>query len=162
GIMTLCGVTAYAQDLRHAATPAPEAELRGRVFERGSLSPLNGARIVTLGAETATDAEGSFSLRIPAGENEISVMLEGYEPLSVVEHTQAGEGTRVDYRLTPLPSYQKRYVSTVRGEARHEGERYALRDDEIHEAPGTLGDPFRVIGLLPGVATPLTLLPVYV
>ena len=50
----------------------------------------------------------------------------------------------------------------MRGEARHEGERIALRDEELHQAPGTLGDPFRVIGLLPGVATPITLLPIYV
>jgi hypothetical protein len=50
----------------------------------------------------------------------------------------------------------------VRGEGRHEGERFTLRDEELHQTAGTLGDPFRVIGLLPGVAQPLTLLPVYV
>ena len=79
--LTLCGVTASGQEPRHAATSAPEAELRGRVFERGTLTPLNGARIVTPSGETATDDTGQFSLRIPAGENEVSVTLEGYEPL---------------------------------------------------------------------------------
>jgi hypothetical protein len=162
GFLTLCGVAAHGQEPRHSSTSAPEAELRGRVFERGTLTPLNGARVVTSTAETATDADGAFTLRIVPGEIEVSVTLEGYEPLKVTEHAQSGEGIRVEYRLLPLPSYRKRYVSTVRGEARHEGERFVLRDEELHQAPGTLGDPFRVIGLLPGVATPITLLPIYV
>jgi hypothetical protein len=158
--LTLCGVMASAQEPGHQATSAPEAELRGRVFERGTLTPLNGARIVTPSGETATDESGQFSLRIAPGENEVSVTMEGYEPLKVTEHANAGEGVRVEYNLLPLPAFKKRYVSTVRGEARHEGERFQLRDEELHQAPGTLGDPFRVIGLLPGVATPITLLPI--
>jgi hypothetical protein len=162
GFLTLCGVAAHAQELGHPARSAPEAELRGRVFERGTLTPLEGARILTPSGETATDEAGRFSLRIDPGEIPVAVTLEGYEPLRVVEHVNAGEGVTVDYRLLPLPSFKKRYVSTVRGEARHEGERFQLRDEELHQAPGTLGDPFRVIGLLPGVAAPITLLPIYV
>ena len=50
----------------------------------------------------------------------------------------------------------------MRGEARHEGERFSLKDSELHQLPGALGDPFRVIGMLPGVSTPLPLLPYYV
>lgn len=160
--LTLCGVTASGQEARHASTSAPEAELRGRVLERGTITPLEGARIVTPSGETATDASGQFSLRIPAGENEVSVTLQGFEPLKVIENAVAGEGVRVEYNLMPLPAFKKRYTSTVRGEARHEGERFQLRDEELHQAPGTLGDPFRVIGLLPGVAAPITLLPIYV
>ena len=162
GFLTLCGVAAHGQELGHPGPPIPAAELRGRVFERGTLTPLNGARVVTIGAATATDADGRFSLRVAPGATEVSITLEGYEPLKVVEQARAGEGIEVEYRLLSLPAYRKRYVSTVRGEARHEGERFVLRDEEIHQAPGTLGDPFRVIGLLPGVATPITLLPIYV
>jgi hypothetical protein len=160
--LTLCGVTARGQEASPDATSASTAELRGRVFERGTLTPLNGARIVTPSGATATDDSGQFSLRIDPGEIEVSVTLEGYEPLKIVERVRAGEGVRVEYNLLPLPAYKKRYVSTVRGEARHEGERFLLRDEELHNAPGTLGDPFRVVGLLPGVAAPITLLPIYV
>lgn len=162
GFLTLCGVAARGQEASPAATSAATAELRGRVFERGTLTPLNGARIVTPGGETATDDAGQFSLRTEPGEMKVSVTLEGYQPLVVTETLHEGEGVRVEYNLLPLPSYKKRYVSTVRGEARHEGERFVLRGEELHEAPGTLGDPFRVIGLLPGVAAPITLLPIYV
>src|SRR3954452_7197841 len=70
GFLTLCGVAAHGQEARHSATSAPEAELRGRVFERGTLTPLNGARVVTAAAETSTDADGAFSLRIGPGEIE--------------------------------------------------------------------------------------------
>src|SRR3954468_16770027 len=79
GFLTLCGVTAHGQEARHSSTSAPEAELRGRVFERGALTPLNGARIVTPSGETATDDNGQFSLRIEPGEIEVAVTLEGYE-----------------------------------------------------------------------------------
>src|SRR5439155_7279655 len=50
---------------------------------------------------------------------------------------------------------------TVRGEARHEGSRFLIEGRELTTLPGTLGDPFRVVALLPGVATPLSLLPLY-
>jgi len=77
GFLTLCGVTARGQEARHAATSAPEAELRGSVYERGTVTPLVGAKIVTSEGETETDDSGQFSLRIPAGEIEVSVTLEG-------------------------------------------------------------------------------------
>lgn len=132
------------------------------MFERGSVTPLVGARVVTRGDETASDADGRFSLRVPAGLIDISVTIDGYEPLRVQEKLVAGQGLSVEYSLLPLASYKGRYVSTVRGEGRHEGERFTLREEELHQTAGTLGDPFRVVGLLPGVAAPLTLLPIYV
>lgn len=57
---------------------------------------------------------------------------------------------------------KSRYSTTVRGDARHEGQRVELRGEELRTLPGGLGDPFRSIGLLPGVATPIPLLPVFV
>lgn len=163
--LTLC-VQARAQEAAGAANEAEsvlgESEIRGRVYERGSLTPLNGARVVTTNVRTSTDEDGHFVLRVPAGDVEISITLDGYEPFKVKETVAPGQGLRVEYRLLPLATYKKRYVSTVRGEARHEGERFELRDEELHQAPGSLGDPFRVVGLLPGVAAPITLLPIYV
>lgn len=132
------------------------------MFERGSVTPLVGVRIVTRTDETVTDADGRFSLRVPAGLIDVSVTVDGFEPLRAQENLLAGQGLTVEYSLLPLPAYKGRYVSTVRGEGRHEGERFMLRDEELHQTAGTLGDPFRVVGLLPGVAAPLTLLPIYV
>lgn len=101
-------------------------------------------------------------MRLPAGQMAIVVTLDGYQPLHVTETLRSHEGLVVDYRLLLDPNHKKRYVSTVRGEGRHEGERFSLQDEELHQTAGTLGDPFRTVGLMPGVVQPLTLLPVYV
>jgi hypothetical protein len=169
--LTLCGVRAGAQAPSGDAAPAPlvtvtpvaDAELHGRVFELGASTPLSGARVVTQrGEEAETDGDGRFVLTISSGHIELIITEDQYQPLHVTEELKPGEGLNVEYRLKPLPSYKKRYRSTVRGEARHEGEHFSLRDEELHQTAGTLGDPFRVIGLLPGVAAPITLLPIFV
>lgn len=137
--------------------------LQGRVFERGSITPVQGARVQAPGSEPVeTDESGGFALDLPAGNIDLVITSERHEPLRVIERIEPGKGLRVEYRLLPQPEFRRRYVTTVRGEARHEGERFTLKEAELHQAPGTLGDPFRVIGLLPGVATPLPLLPLYV
>ncbi len=164
--MTLCGVTARAQepgDAGESPVSVAVSELRGRVFERGSITPLGGAHIVAATGESCnSDSEGNFSMRVPAGKIPLAVTLDGYEPLHTLETMVANEGLVVEYRLLRDPKHKKRYVSTVRGEGRHEGERFTLTDQELHTTAGTLGDPFRTIGLMPGVVQPLTLLPVYV
>jgi hypothetical protein len=170
-ILTLCGVRAGAQEPAETPAAAPpeapvavaDAELRGRVLELGGSAVLAGARVVAPGgAEAETDGAGRFVLKITSGHVALVITEDQYEPLHVTEDLKPGEGLNVEYRLKPLPSYKRRYRSTVVGEARHEGERFVLRDEELHQTAGTLGDPFRVIGLLPGVAAPLTLLPVFV
>ncbi|MEO6951671.1 MAG: hypothetical protein ABI321_07650 [Polyangia bacterium] len=144
--------------------PAPvlDALLRGRVYERGSVSPVADARIVSAGGlETKSDSHGRFELLLPAGDVPVVIISEAHEPMHVTEHLVSHGGLNVEYRLTPLDS-KKRFRSKVRGESHHEGERFELRDEELHMAPGTLGDPFRTIALLPGVAAPVPLLPLWV
>jgi len=142
--------------------PAPRARLVGRVWERGTITPIPGAMLtLSTGEEVVTDETGAFAIDVAPGEVKVAVSANGFDVLKVTEKLEAGRGVNVDYRLTPKAN-RRRYESTVRGEARHEGERFTLRDEELHQAPGSLGDPFRVIGLLPGVSTPLTLLPYYV
>jgi hypothetical protein len=164
--MTLCGVSASAHepgDAGESASSVAVSELRGRVFERGSITPLGGAHIVAASGDSCnSDDEGYFSMRLPAGPMALVVTLDGYQPLHVTETLRPHEGLVVDYRLLLDPDHKRRYVSTVRGEGRHEGERFSLQDEELHQTAGTLGDPFRTIGLMPGVVQPLTLLPVYV
>ncbi len=144
-----------------AATAAAEerGRLVGRVWERGTVVPLAEVHVQSGTAEVITDSEGRFTLDLPVGDAEVIVTADEYEPLKITEKITAGQGLTVEYRISRRKA---RYESTVRGEARHEGERFQLRKEELHQAPGTLGEPFRVIGLLPGVATPLPLLPVYV
>jgi hypothetical protein len=144
-----------------APAVVPHGRLTGRVFERGSITPLAGARVQTAAGECESDASGRFTLELPEGAHDVLVTAEGHEPLRATEKIIAGQGLAVEYTLLPRAA-SRRYQSTVRGEGRHEGERFTLREQELHELPGTLGDPFRIVGSLPGVATPLPLLPYYV
>ena len=170
--MLLSGRTAAASDDNDdsggdAATTVPSPpprpiNLRGCVLTRGSITPVPGAVIIAgSGETTTTDGHGRFALALPDGANEFVIRGDEHQILRVHETLRPGEGLAVEYALSPLPEHG-RYQSTVRGEARHEGERFALRGEELRTLPGALGDPFRAVGLLPGVATPITLLPLYV
>src|SRR5262249_20247779 len=144
-------------------SPPPVARLKGRVFERGSIAAIAGATITSsTGAVTVTDERGAFELDLPPGSIDLIVTEDKHEPLRVTERMTAGEGLAREYRLSARPAYRRKFETPVRGEARHEGERYTLRDDDLHRTAGTLGDPLRVLGLLPGVSTPFPLLPFYV
>jgi hypothetical protein len=146
-----------------SAPAAPAlALLRGRVFERGSVNPIAGARVsIGEGVETTTDKHGRFELPMPGGTQSVAIIAEDYDPLHVTENMVAGQGLAVEYRLLAKDE-RKRFRSRVRGEAHHEGERFTLTDQELHMAPGSLGDPFRVIAMLPGVQAPVPLLPLWV
>ncbi len=135
GFLTLCGVTAHGQEPGHPATSAPEAELRGRVFERGTLTPLNGARIVTPSGETATDDTGALSLTARSRAIiEVVVTLEGYEPLKLDRAHARRRGLAVEYRLLPLPALQE--ALRLDGARRGAPRRRALRAARRGAAPG--------------------------
>jgi len=145
------------------AAPAAPGKLAGRVFERGSTAPLAGVTVTPSDGEpTTTDEEGRFTLYLPPGDVQLLLAADKHEPLRTTEHIASGQGVSVEYRLLPLPAYRRKYETTVRGQARHEGERFSLRGEELHQIAGNLGDPFRAVQLLPGVATPVPLLPLYV
>jgi hypothetical protein len=149
-----------------AAADPPRARLAGRVLERASFAVVAGASLQTTdgdgaGSSATTDAQGRFQLDLPAGEIELVVTAPGYEPLRLVEKLGPNAARTVEYRLLPREEHH-RYESTVHGQAPHAGERFTLRDEELQQVPGAVGDPFRVIAALPGVIAPIPLLPLYV
>lgn len=54
------------------------------------------------------------------------------------------------------------FETHVAAEPHEPGPHIAVSGEALRTTPGTLGDPFRVIGLMPGVATPVPVLPIYV
>ena len=112
--------------------------------------------------EATADRRGRFTLTVPSGPIAVTVQAAGHELLQARETLRPGESRRVEYLVKALPSYRRPFEVTVRGAPKAEGQRLSLRGEELRTLPGTLGDPFRAIGLLPGVATPLPVLPVYV
>lgn len=158
-LLLLLARAASAEE-RTASSAEPPGKVVGRVWERGTIMPLPNVTVTSEAGSTMTDAAGRFTLALPAGEHTLALTASGYQPLRVVEQVTPGQGLEVEYWLEPAG--RGRYVATVRGESRHEGDRFTLKDEELHQLPGTSGDPFRAISLLPGVATPVPLLPVYV
>ena len=106
---------------------------------------------------------GPVQLYVAPGTVEIVIRGAGYEPLTVKETIAPNTERTVEYRLLPLPAAKlSRYRSTVRGTASREGDRFTLKETELQQMPGAVGDPFRVVASLPGVVAPIPVLPIYV
>src|SRR5258706_9789439 len=120
-------VAALALAVGVVAGPAragPGARVSGRVFERGSISPLAGVRVwASSGASATTDAAGRFELELPAATVELQLESDGHDPLRVIERLRPGERRRAEYRLSPRAA---RYETIVAGAQAHAAERVAL------------------------------------
>jgi TonB family protein len=151
--------TAVATEGTDGGTPAlAPVTLRGLVRTMGNRRPIPGAVLVSDAAKDApveTDAEGRFEARWPAGGQRVRVTAPGHRPTTFLERLRPDESLEVLYGLEPLVINP--YETVVRGDReRTEVSRVTLRDAELREVPGTMGDPFRVVMLLPGVGSMLS------
>jgi TonB family protein len=144
--------------------PALDAVIEGMVMTRGSRTPVAGATVVAVDqsgeqSAVATDAQGLFVLPVRSGRPlEIRVIAAEHEKF--LQHEQLAQDQRLRLKyLVDRRSYGH-YEATVRAESdRTEVSRTTLSGREITRVPGTFGDPFRVVNLLPGVSTVMGLLP---
>ncbi|MBZ4413167.1 TonB-dependent receptor [Myxococcus sp. XM-1-1-1] len=128
------------------------AVLTGRVRAKGSRKPLAGAIIRTHTATVEADAQGLFRLELPPGEHALKVTSPGHRLLYLTETVEARQRLEVLYTLEPLAVNP--YETVVRADRpRTEVSRVTLHEQELREVPGTMGDPFRVVMLMPGVTT---------
>ncbi|WP_338868722.1 TonB-dependent receptor domain-containing protein [Myxococcus stipitatus] len=134
-----------------AQTPL-RAWIHGNVRARGSRRPLLDATLLVSGQPTplTPDANGDFELPLPAGTHTIEVRAPGHKPATFQETLADGQRLTVIYRLEP--TRLNPYETVVRDERpRTEVTRITLHEQELREVPGTQGDPFRVVMLMPGV-----------
>ncbi|WP_241758387.1 TonB-dependent receptor domain-containing protein [Myxococcus landrumensis] len=134
------------------AQAPPRAWIHGHVRARGSRRPLLDATLHISGQSLpiSPDAQGDFELPLPTGPHTIEVRAPGYKPTTFQETLTDGQRLTVIYRLEPLRLNP--YETLVRDERpRTEVTRITLHEQEIREVPGTQGDPFRVVMLMPGV-----------
>ncbi|MBZ4422615.1 TonB-dependent receptor domain-containing protein [Myxococcus sp. RHSTA-1-4] len=135
--------------------PAATARIQGQVRARGTRRPLADASLfLDGGAEPAgtVDTEGRFTLEVPPGAHKVEVRAPGHQPATFEEMVTEGQSVQVVYRLQP--GVVNPYETVVRDERpRTEVTRVSLHEQEIREVPGTLGDPFRVVMLMPGVGS---------
>ncbi len=145
-----------------ARTVAP-VKLSGRVLARGTRQPLVGAALgIAMGAgaraSTETGADGAFTLEVPPGEHQLHVQCPGFVPTTRAVSIAADTADFV-VRLEPR-SEGERYETVVTAEPQ-EAASITLKKEELVHTAGSLGDPFRVIESLPGVAQTTWPLPFY-
>ncbi len=132
---------------------APRVVVTGLVRSRGTRAPIALARVVTHdGLAVHTDEAGRFRVELPPGRQRLTVSAAGFVTASHNERLEETKALDVVYALTPLRANP--FETIVRGEReRTELNRVELRSAEIREVPGTMGDPFRVVMVLPGVSS---------
>ncbi|WP_237078959.1 TonB family protein [Myxococcus xanthus] len=146
---------APAPAMSEGATPAAPITLKGLVRAKGNRRPLVGATLVSDAhpdTPVQADVDGRFEARWPAGVHAVRITAPGHKPGVFREGLKANEALEVVYGLEPL--IINPYETVVRGDReRTEVSRVTLHDAELREVPGTMGDPFRVVMLLPGVGS---------
>jgi hypothetical protein len=138
-------------------------KLGGKVLARGTRQPLPGA-LVHVGVgdgstlDVETDADGSFAVEVLPGTHNLRVQCPGHAPVTR-QITVTSDTTDFVARLEPRASGE-RYETIVTAEPRPEPV-VPLRKEELIHTAGSLGDPFRVVESLPGVAQTTWPLPFY-
>ena len=135
----------------------------GKVLARGTRQPLVGASVsIAVGdgtrASSETGSDGSFVLDVLPGEHQLRVQCPGFAPTTRPVTISADTGDFV-VRLEPRTDGE-RYETIVTAET-PEADSVSLKKEELVHTAGSLGDPFRVIESLPGVAQTTWPLPFY-
>ncbi len=135
----------------------------GRVLARGTRQPLAGALVhLGVGDGTTTDAEtgadGGFSVEVLPGTHNLRAQCPGHVPVTR-QVTVAADTRDFVVRLEPR-TVGERYETVVTAVPRPEPAVPLKREELVHTA-GSLGDPFRVVESLPGVAQTTWPLPFY-
>jgi outer membrane receptor protein involved in Fe transport len=87
-----------------ALAERPSGTITGTVVAGEEGSPVDGARVYVRGApvETTTDAEGRFSLQLPQGTYQLSVIHPSYSTQSIPRTVvQGGKTNELDVELSP-------------------------------------------------------------
>jgi Carboxypeptidase regulatory-like domain/TonB dependent receptor/TonB-dependent Receptor Plug Domain len=153
---------AEAEPVAKVSAPA-RLKLAGRVLARGTRQPLVGALVhVGVGdgtsASVETEAGGAFSIEVLPGSHPLRVQCPGFAPLTR-EVTVPIDSAELVVRLEPRVEGE-RYETVVTAE-REEEPSVPIKQEELVHTAGSLGDPFRVIESLPGVAQATWPLPFY-
>lgn len=130
----------------------PLGAFAGRVLERGTRRPLEGAEIAIAGQLVFADEKGRFKVsEVPAGEHSATISALDHETASLVVSVHPRRTTElhvylIKLRVTP-------YEVKVFGKAKvKEPVRYELDLGELTVTAGTLGDGLKAVQNLPGTA----------
>ena len=139
------------------------ALLRGVLKEKGTRKRILGATVVVsrgdLSFSAQSDERGRFELPCMHGEVTVDVFSSVHQAFRHPEKLLEGQELTVGY-LIQRKRYDPDSILVLGKRQRTEVSRVSLKGKEIKQIPGTFGDPFRVIQTLPGVTTPISVLPI--
>lgn len=132
----------------------PPAQLAIHVREKGTGKDLPGATVYLedVGEVVTTDGRARAERQLPPGAYVVVVRAAGHVQLERIERLRGGERLERSYFLEK--ERLNEYETIVRAAPpRPETGVVTLQAEEIHNIPGTFGDPFRTAMLLPGVGS---------
>lgn len=148
----------YRYGFTFKAEAPTTAVFAGRVNDRVTKRPIQGARIEVDGQVTTTDGEGKFRFdKVTPGKLAVSIVVDGYPEVRTDETFDAGKQIDASYDLSKsetsddgpkddfevvvqAPPLQKSVVATE------------VSAEQALKVPGTRGDVLKVVENLPGVA----------
>jgi TonB family protein len=139
--------------VEHYATGA-NGVLAFQIRERGTGKPMPAATVWIEDTSDLlhVDAQGRVERALPPGAYAIVVRAPGHHQEEKIERLHAGE--RLERTYFVLRERLSEYETLILAKPpRAETGVVTLQADEIHTIPGTFGDPFRAVMLLPGVAS---------
>ncbi|MDD5224978.1 MAG: TonB-dependent receptor [bacterium] len=128
--------------------------VRGRVLEKGTRKPIEGASVFLLPTSeyTLTDKKGVFSLTVPAGEYQLSaVMVDFKKPEPETVAINPGEEMTLTVYLEK--SFYSLMEVVVESRRERQVSEQVIQKVEAEKVAGTSGDIIRSVQTLPGVTS---------
>ncbi len=152
-------IPTFIGDQRLLQVPRVELGVLAGSLKTAAGDPVSNATLLVERSDkiATTDAEGRFRLELPVGRHRLFLSPSGFLPESPRVTVSAGQTTRLDLVLQPLPLPPESPAVMLR--KRGDVARITLGQRELHETAGTLGDPLRALLFLPGTSQLLSGLP---
>jgi hypothetical protein len=143
GVLLLLAPPALAQNW---------GRVEGRITQRAGGAPLPGANVVVEGTGygTATEADGSYLLRIPTGRYVLRVSAVGFEAVTDSVTVRKDATTRFDVALAEA-DIELEGVEVEEEAVAEDAGVFTLDPRTAEEIPSPLSDGLRAVKILPGV-----------
>lgn len=127
--------------------------VEGRVVESVTEAPIVGANIVVAGTDfgTATESDGRYLLRLPAGTYVLRISAVGYTSSTDTVNVSAGRTSRLDATLATA-LYEMEGITVEETPSSSDPGVYDLSPEEVRNIPSPFKG-FQSLKVLPGVAT---------
>lgn len=137
-----------------AAYAQPPVSVTGRVIDAQSLAAIAGAKVAAGGVEQVTDADGRFTVALPAGMVTIEASAGGYLP-EARTLTLAADAPTVTFEFLLTNRSQVSESVAVKGDLTPIDSQPATTDVtplEVRSVAGAVDNVYRVLQTLPGVS----------